>query len=396
MKKLICAMLATLLLVGLAACSPSDESESVASEPISAPSQAAEPEPEAEPLPAAFLTGLEKTADYPEGQRIAAVMVNNISQARPQSGLSDAKILVEIRVEGGITRFMAMYEDYNSIPRVGPVRSARDQFFQMLVPTQGIYVHIGESFKQTEYKKTENYEELDINGDYDPNLVMWDQNRRAMGYAQEHTAYTDGEHIAQHIQDYEMDDERTYLSTYFYFQPYNEAPRVPQDGAANSVPVVHSQSYRTLFEYDAAANKYLMSMYNSTTGNVEATVDENNNQQLSFDNLLIMFTDIVAYPGDTKDLQRVEMGMGAGFYISQGNYEFVLWRKGGPGEPFKILNADKTLQEETPLTVNPGTSYVAFVDNAFWDDFYNSMTTGTAQATVASGELGVDEEQFDT
>ena len=100
---------------------------------------ASQPVQEEEPYNAALLTGLEKVRTIPKGRRFTAVMVNNISegstqQARPQAGLSDADILVEIKAEGGITRFMALYENYETMPRVGPVRSARHQFFQLILP----------------------------------------------------------------------------------------------------------------------------------------------------------------------------------------------------------------------------------------------------------------------
>lgn len=393
LKKMMCFSLATVMAVlTLASCGKSDSSSVAAPAGDDTPAASA-PVEEKNPLNQAFLTGLEKTGDYPEGQRVTAVMVNNIAQARPQSGLSEADILVEIKVEGGITRFMALYDDYKTIPRVGPVRSARDQFFQLLVPTQGFYVHIGESVVQTEYKSKENYEEFDINGDRDANMIWRDQNRRNAGYALEHTAYTDGEHIAQHIQDFGLDDSRTYNSPYFNFLPYDEAPRVPADGETTNVPVIHSASYRTLFDYDGATKKYMMSQYNSRNGGVEPTIDENNQQQLGFDNLLILFTDITTYPGhEAKDLQRVEMGQGGGFYCSQGGYEFILWKKGGPIEPLQLTKGDKS---DESITINPGTTYLSMVDMSNFDTFYEHMSTGTADVAVAAGEEGQNEEEFD-
>lgn len=109
----------------MTACTKSPASESQPSSQAASTAQSAS-EPavqEEEPYNAALLTGLEKDADYPEGRRFTAVMVNNISegatqQARPQAGLSDADILVEIKAEGGITRFMALYENYETMPRV--------------------------------------------------------------------------------------------------------------------------------------------------------------------------------------------------------------------------------------------------------------------------------------
>ena len=60
-----------------------------------------------------FFTGYEKTDK--SNPRAVAVMVNNITAARPQRGLSQADILVESKVEGGITRFMAIYSDYSKV-----------------------------------------------------------------------------------------------------------------------------------------------------------------------------------------------------------------------------------------------------------------------------------------
>lgn len=75
------------------------------------------PRPTLPPYEANVLTGEPKGADYPEGQRITAVMVNNIVAARPQRGLSKADILFEIKVEGGITRFMPVFTDYKTSVR---------------------------------------------------------------------------------------------------------------------------------------------------------------------------------------------------------------------------------------------------------------------------------------
>lgn len=82
--------------------------------------------------------------------RMVGVMVNNISNtqrqnARPQRGLGSADLLIESKVEGGITRFCAVYYDANAIPEVGPLRSGRDQFLQLLMPWQALYYHDGES-----------------------------------------------------------------------------------------------------------------------------------------------------------------------------------------------------------------------------------------------------------
>ncbi|MFN2544960.1 MAG: DUF3048 domain-containing protein [Actinomycetota bacterium] len=52
------------------------------------------------------------------------IKVENIPEARPQAGLNKADIVYEEPVEGGITRFIVIYQCQDS-DRVGPVRSAR-------------------------------------------------------------------------------------------------------------------------------------------------------------------------------------------------------------------------------------------------------------------------------
>jgi hypothetical protein len=72
------------------------------------------------------LTGLEPAGDraVPE-RRALAVKVENISVSRPQVGIDAADIVYEQPVEGGITRFVAVFH-CRDVPRVGPVRSVRE------------------------------------------------------------------------------------------------------------------------------------------------------------------------------------------------------------------------------------------------------------------------------
>ncbi len=59
------------------------------------------------------------------------VKIDNGSRARPQSGLDVADIVVEEEVEGGVTRFAAIFHSTNAI--VGPVRSGRTTDIGVLV-----------------------------------------------------------------------------------------------------------------------------------------------------------------------------------------------------------------------------------------------------------------------
>ncbi|WP_405774796.1 DUF3048 domain-containing protein [Streptomyces sp. NBC_00859] len=73
------------------------------------------------------LTGEEGAAG-----RVLAVKVDNVSAARPQTGLDDADLVYAIEVEGGLSRLMAVFDSGHLPATVGPVRSARETDLQLL------------------------------------------------------------------------------------------------------------------------------------------------------------------------------------------------------------------------------------------------------------------------
>jgi len=100
-----------------------------------------EPRTEACPLNGDLHT--RKAKDSWDKRRPLAVMIENHSESRPQSGLSSADVIYEAVAEGGITRFMALfYCNLNDI-QVGPVRSARTYFLDWLSEYDPLYAHVG-------------------------------------------------------------------------------------------------------------------------------------------------------------------------------------------------------------------------------------------------------------
>jgi len=64
-------------------------------------------------------------------QRPIAVVLNNISESLPHNGVSDADIIYEYPVEGGLTRMLALYQDIAEVEMVGSIRSARHYSVQL-------------------------------------------------------------------------------------------------------------------------------------------------------------------------------------------------------------------------------------------------------------------------
>ncbi len=84
-------------------------------------------------VPLCPLTGERARAGHVPRRAAVAVKVENLPAARPQYGLDEADIVFEEPVEGGITRFIAVFQCHTAA-RIEPVRSARLVDAQILEP----------------------------------------------------------------------------------------------------------------------------------------------------------------------------------------------------------------------------------------------------------------------
>jgi hypothetical protein len=82
------------------------------------------------PVPTCPLTGEDARGGVPDRPALA-VKVENYPEARPQAGLQSADLVYEEPVEGGITRFIVLFQ-CRDVDRVGPVRSVRTTDPQVL------------------------------------------------------------------------------------------------------------------------------------------------------------------------------------------------------------------------------------------------------------------------
>jgi hypothetical protein len=110
---LILSLFLSSFVAGLAGCAAT-----------SASTVSVEPAPEPEKPPVNPLTGEVAASWSLVTRRPLAVKVENHADARPQSGITDADLVYEELVEGGLTRFICIYLSKES-PAIGPTRSAR-------------------------------------------------------------------------------------------------------------------------------------------------------------------------------------------------------------------------------------------------------------------------------
>ena len=315
------------------------------------------------------LNGEEQELDYPWGQRPVAVMVNNImansvQTAWPQRGLSDADIIFEMETEGGITRYMAIFRDYDSMPVVGPIRSARDQFVQNMMPYQALYVHDGGSTYAKQMLKDWGWDNRDLY----PNYGIAFRDSSLVGQrAYEHTEFTSGELISKAV-----NNPKYGFNTYyeprnvFNWVKYDQEPRVLNGDDVTEIYWRFSNSYAATMTYHPETGKYTKVHRNIATGWSNQMVDLNKGKApVEFDNVLILWTEITRYPDGI--LSKVDLAFGGvGFYFNGGKVEKVRWLKGQPLEPLRIVSLDGTEQD---VEINTGKTYISFVDLDYFGAF---------------------------
>lgn len=133
-----------------------------ASEPMVAPTVTAAP------LVPAFLyqSNLDGTGtNNPDESNplVVAVMIDNHPDARPEPGLASARVVYEAPVEGGLTRFLALYAASDALNLVGPVRSARPYFIDWASEYHALYLHSGGSPEALDILKQNKTGVTDIN-----------------------------------------------------------------------------------------------------------------------------------------------------------------------------------------------------------------------------------------
>ncbi len=105
---------------------------------------AAVTQPEAPQPIYSTLTGIPITDATINDRPMTAIMIENSPDARPQSGIDQAGVVFEAVAEGGITRFLTLYQE-NEPAYIGPVRSVRPYYVQWLLGFDAAVAHVGGS-----------------------------------------------------------------------------------------------------------------------------------------------------------------------------------------------------------------------------------------------------------
>jgi hypothetical protein len=188
------------------------------------------------------LTGL-PVADASVNKRpVTAVMIENSPDARPQAGLNQAGVVFEAIAEGGITRFLTLFQDTEP-DYIGPVRSVRPYYVQWLAGFDAAVAHVGGSADALAMLK--NGEAKDLDQFANPGPYHRVSNRYAP-----HNMYSSIPALR------ELQEKKGFTSTYNGFPRKTE---VKPAAAATVTSIdfnISSAVYNPHYDYDPATNTY--------------------------------------------------------------------------------------------------------------------------------------------
>lgn len=189
------------------------------------------------------LSGLQVSDEATTRRQVTAIMIENSPDARPQSGLKDAGVVYEAIAEGGITRFVVLYQEGRP-GLVGPVRSVRPYFVEWAAPYDAAVAHVGGSARALQMIRSGDYG-VDIDQFFNAGSY-WRANDRAAP----HNVYTDFDRLDALTQ--------SKGKTTSSFTPLaRKADKKAKTPAATHINMpISSAWYAIDYDYDAASNSY--------------------------------------------------------------------------------------------------------------------------------------------
>ena len=326
--------------------SPAPSPTEPAVEPSATPA-VTEPPPTATPpaLVPAPLTGLPVSPEAATRHPIA-VMVDDLSPARPQSGFNSASIVWQAPAEGGIPRYMMIFQD--AIPAgVGPVRSSREYYVEWAAEWKALYVHAGGSPQALAALALKGHGQWVYNADEFRwgSPYFW----RVSDRFPPHNLYTDGKHLRSIAKRLNVSDGP--IKPVWQFGP--DAPRElrPTGGTIRLDYPTEIISYG----YDADTNTYIRYI----NGSKKPQRDRVGGQVVAPKNVVILRMSFGPLNDGHPQKHRLEandVGKGVAYIATNGRTIKGQWRKASPTAPTLLFDADGK-----PVVLTAGQTFVQVI-----------------------------------
>ncbi|MEQ9086752.1 MAG: DUF3048 domain-containing protein [Pontimonas sp.] len=283
------------------------------------------------------LTGFELGSSKVSGPSIA-VKIDNTSSGRPQVGIAAADIVFEELVEGGVTRYLAVF--HSAIPEeVGPVRSGRPQDADLVRSLGGVFVFSGvgnanvrEIIRGTGLQLVEH----DTSGGTPDGEYFFRSSRKPAPWN-------------LHISASDLAASYTSLDSpaqqFSYVSDPSQAAAVVLGDDAQSIQVGFSTGVESIWEWDEPTGTYLKFLSN---GSPDTDAD---GTQIAATNVLVFtpnYFDVEGLPS-----AKIAGTRESAIIFTGGKTVSAIFDASVLGEPIRLLDG-----EDQPLSLSPGKTFI--------------------------------------
>jgi hypothetical protein len=297
-----------------------------------------------------------------------AVMVENHTDARPLSSPAMANLVYEIPVEGGITRYMLVFDATTTVDVIGPVRSARPYFVDFADGLNAVYAHVGGSPEALDkIKSMTSFRDLNEfwNGKF-----FWRSAKRVAP----HNAYTRTDLL------HEADASKQWAVGHFRSWSYKDDDPLTstgtQRGDAGGPRLIYGGAYSAGWKYDKQNDQYIRSEAGEVQKDQSGTV-------VMAKNVVVIMTDASVLDSYGR-LKLRTTGRGKAFLYRDGKKLELSWQRNA-GEHIRFESVDGA-----EAVFNRGTTWIeVMTDPAAFKAIDPSSgplsATSTAAAATSTG-----------
>jgi hypothetical protein len=272
----------------------------------------------------AILTGL--PTDRVETRPILVVKIDNVDGARPQTGVDVADVVIEEKVEGGLSRLAALFQSTGADP-VGPVRSARTSDIHLLANLgaplfaySGANLGVGGALAASPL--------VDVGATRHSGLYYRESSRRAP-----HNLYTRTSRL------WAAEPGGSPPQAIFEFRADGEG--LPAGARPVSGVDLTYGATRGSFTWDPGSGRW----FRETDGRPHTVAGGG---QVGPQNVVVRFVDYQSSPADARSPEAVVTGSGPLWVLTHGHVVEGRWEQPTPTSPTRWLDADGDTIRLTP------------------------------------------------
>ncbi len=291
------------------------------------------------------LTGAVVTAEQ-AARPITAIMIENSTDARPQSGLRDAGVVYEAIAEGGITRFLTLFQE-NRPSYIGPVRSVRPYYLDWAAPFDGGIAHVGGSFDALQQIRNPAEGMKDLDQFFNAGS-FW---RIPERYAP-HNVYTSFDRLDQ------LNKSKGFTSSKFTSWPRKaDAPSATPDPKSIDIGI-SGFFFNVHYQYDPSTNTYMRSEGGKPHVDV-LTAQDNAPQQLHPKTVIVLIMPYSYGPADDGARSTYgTTGSGAAYVFQDGRLVIGTWAKADRKSQIAFNDSDNK-----PIPLNAGQTWITMLSD---------------------------------